>query len=204
MTTLLVAITISVYGQRTVTGRLVDKETGNPVKDASVLLIGTGQKTTSNALGFFQIQSDSALSIEINSAGYPILQVKLPDVSSFKIELVKAPVSDKPVDAGFKIKEQMASFPNGLQSFYKYISDNMKFPREVRNGTVNGKVLVEFVVDSTGQIPPDEVKINQSLSKACDEEAIRLIKGSPRWNPGIQKDKPVRQKMIVPVVFRSN
>jgi TonB family protein len=179
------------------------KKQGIPLRMHLLQWLERTKRTTSNALGFFQVQVDSVLNIEINSAGYPALQVKLPEASSFKIELMKAPVGELPRDAGFKIKEQMASFPNGLQSFYKYVSDNMKFPREVRNGTINGKVLVEFVVDSTGQIPPDEVKINQSLSKACDEEAIRLIKGSPRWNPGIQKDKPVNQKIILPIVFKS-
>ena len=197
-----IVTTISVCGQRTVTGRLVDKETGKPVKDASITQIGTDIKTTSNVLGFFQFQVDSTVIVEIASSDYPTMQVKLPEVNSFKIELTKPPVTVKPVDEVFTVYEDPASFPGGMQSFYNYINKNIKFPKEVKNGTINGKVLVDFVIDSTGQIPPDEVKIKQGLCKPCDEEAIRLIKGSPKWNPGVQRDKPVRQRMIMPIMFK--
>lgn len=197
-----IVTTISVNGQRTVTGRLVDKETGKPIKDASITQIGTDVKTNSNALGFFQLQVDSTVIIEIVSSDYPTMQVKLPEVNSFKIELTKPAVTDKLVEEVFTVYEEPASFPGGMQSFYNYINKNIKFPKEVKNGTINGKVLVDFVIDSTGQIPPDEVKIKQGLCKPCDEEAIRLIKGSPKWNPGVQRDKPVRQRMIMPIMFK--
>ena len=197
-----IVTTISVDGQRTVTGRLVDKETGKPIKDASITQIGTDVKTNSNALGFFQLQVDSTVIIEIVSSDYPTMQVKLPEVNSFKIELTKPAVTDKLVEEVFTVYEEPASFPGGMQSFYNYINKNIKFPKEVKNGTINGKVLVDFVIDSTGQIPPDEVKIKQGLCKPCDEEAIRLIKGSPKWNPGVQRDKPVRQRMIMPIMFK--
>ena len=202
-TVLLSALTtISVSGQRTVTGRLVDKETGKPVKDASITQIGTDIKTTSNALGFFQLQVDSTVNIEIVSSDYPPMQVKLPEVNSFKIELTKPLVTNKQVEEVFVVYEEPASFPGGMQSFNNYINKNIKFPKEVKNGTISGKVLVDFVIDSTGQIPPDEIKIKQGLCKSCDEEAIRLIKGSPKWNPGVQRDKPVRQRMIMPIMFK--
>ncbi len=199
---LLMLTTISVYGQRTITGRLVDKETGKPVKDASVSLIGTDIKTTSNALGYFQLQVDSIGNIEIVSSDYPSMQVKLPEVNSFKIELTKQSITNKPVDEVFAVYEKPASFPGGMQIFYNYINKNIKFPKEVKNGSISGKVLVDFAIDSTGQIPPDEVKIKQGLCKPCDEEAVRLIKGSPKWNPGVQRDKPVRQRMILPITFK--
>ncbi len=193
----LLTTTLSVYGQKTVTGRLIDKETGKPVKDASITQIGTDIKTTSNALGFFQLQIDSTASIEIRSDDYPIMQVRLPEASSFKIELIKSPP-----EKVYKILEQPPSFPGGLGEFYDYIKKNIKIPKEVKNGKVSGKVKVEFIIDSTGLIPPNEVKIIQGLCIPCDEEAIRLIRGSPKWNPGMQQDKPVRVKFIFPVTFK--
>lgn len=192
-------ITISsVYGQKTVLGRVVDKETGKPVKDAFITQIGTDIKTTSNSSGFFQLQIDSATSIEINADGYPMTQVGVPDVSSFRIELMKSP----PAEKTYKIYEQPPSFPGGLEEFLNYIKKNIKNPKEVRNGKISGKVEVEFVIDSTGLIPPDEVKIKKGLCMPCDEEAIRLIKGSPKWNPGIQMDKPVRVRFTFPIMFK--
>jgi hypothetical protein len=191
----------SVSGQRTVTGRLVDKETGKPVKDASVTQIGTEIKTTSNALGFFQLQVDSIASIEIEAAGYQLLQFELPNVNSFKVELQKISSNSKPTEEIFYVIEEPASFPGGLAKFYSYISKNMKVPQEVKSGKVSGKVMVEFVIDTSGQIPPDDIKIRQGLCPACDAEAIRLIKESPKWNPGLQRGKPVRQRMLVPIMF---
>jgi len=202
ITLLSLITTYSVIGQRKITAQLVDKETGKPVKDASITHIGTNIKTTSNALGFFQLQVDSIVTIEIASSDYPTMQVKLPEANSFKIELTKQTITNKQVDEVFTKYEEPASFPGGMQSFYSYIYKNLKSPKEVKNGSISGKVFVEFVIDSTGHIPHNEIKIKQGLCKPCDEEAIRLIKGSPKWNPGVQRDKPVRYRMILPIMFK--
>jgi len=100
-----------------------------------------------------------------------------------------------------KVYEEVPSFPGGIQSFFKYVDENIKIPGEVRNGSVSGKVQIDFVVDSLGQIPPNKIKISQGLCKLCDEEAVRLIRESPKWNPGIQRDKPVN---ILKLHFEEN
>ena len=112
------------------------------------------------------------------------------------------PEKTRPADEVFLVIEDPASFPGGMPKFYDYVNKNMKSPNEVKNGTVSGKVFVEFVIDSTGQIPSTDVKVIKGLCKACDEEAVRLIKGSPNWNPGFQRGKPVRQRMVLPIMFR--
>lgn len=202
VTVLSIATVTSVSGQRTVTGRIVDKETGKPVKDAQVIQLGTNFKTTSNAMGFFQLQVDSIASIEIETSDYQPIQIEIPNVSNFKVELEKTVSNPKPSEEIFYVIEEPASFPGGMQKFYSYVSKNMKTPKEVKNGTVSGKVMVEFVIDSLGQIPPDDIKVRQGLCTPCDEEAIRLIKGSPNWNPGLQRGKPVRQRMVMPIMFK--
>lgn len=190
---------MSVYGQRTVTGRIVDKETGKPIKDAQVLQLETNIRTATNALGFFQLQVDSTSSIEIEATDYQLVQIEVPNANSFRVELEKIA---KPTEEIFYVIEEPASFPGGISKFYDYLNTNMKVPKEVRNGTISGRVLVEFVIEATGQIPPDEVKVRQGLCKSCDEEAVRLIKESPNWNPGLQKGKPVPQRMVVPIIFK--
>ena len=198
---LLLAIASSASAQRIVTGRLVDKETGKPVKDAVIAQLGTDVTTKSNAFGFFQLQVDSLVSIEIVAADYPKMQVQLPDVASFKIELVKSPVLDVDFPKRSDVYEEPASFPGGMQSFYKYLADNIRYPNEVKNGKPGGRVMVEFFVDSTGRIPTDSIRIKKAACKPCNEEAIRLVKGSPQWKPGRQGGKAVGQKMILPIQF---
>lgn len=193
---------IQSFGQRTITGRLIDKETGKPIKDALVTQLSNYTTTTSNALGFFQMQVDSAVTFRIQSPDYVEVEFKAPEQSNFRIELTKLKPAEEQSDEIYAVIETPASFPGGLSKFYTYVGKNIKMPREVWSGAVNGKVIVQFVIDSTGTIPPETIIVTQSLCKQCDVEAIRLIKGSPKWNPGLQKDKPVRQRMSLPIIFK--
>jgi len=61
---------------------------------------------------------------------------------------------------------------------------------------------LKFVVDSLGQIPPNKIKIIEGLCKLCDEEAVRVIAQSSKWNPGIQRDQPVNVLMHLPITFK--
>ncbi|MFO0108989.1 MAG: energy transducer TonB, partial [Alphaproteobacteria bacterium] len=63
-----------------------------------------------------------------------------------------------------------------------------------------GKVYVEFIVGKDGKIY--DVKTVNELGAGCDEEAVRIIQNAPPWNPGKQRGKPVKQKMVVPIIFR--
>ena len=193
---------LSANAQRTVIGQLVDKETGKPVKDATVIISGTDTKTISNSLGYFQLQVDSSAIIEIDCLDYPSMQVQLPSENRFKIQLSKLALTEEPAKETYTVYEEPPSFPGGIQNFYNYVNKNIKKPKEVKNGAVSGKVMVEFVIDSLGQIPPDKIKITQGLCESCDEEAIRLISESPKWNPGIQRDKPVNILMHLPITFK--
>lgn len=199
---LTIFITISVKAQTNVLVRLIDKDTGKPIKEATIIVPDTDVKTTSNFLGFFELLVDSAVIINITCPEYPDMQAVIPAKDNVKIEMSKALPSDNlPVET-YIIDELPPSFPGGPEVFYDYINKNIKIPKEVKNGYISGKVQVEFVIDSLGQIPPDKIKVIEGLCKACDEEAVRLIRESPKWNPGILRDKPVNILMFAPIPFR--
>jgi protein TonB len=65
---------------------------------------------------------------------------------------------------------------------------------------IEGKVFVEFIVDKDGSIT--EVTVMKGIGSGCDEEAIRVIKAAPKWNPGKQRGQPVKVKLIVPITFK--
>lgn len=95
--------------------------------------------------------------------------------------------------------EQEPLFPGGVQSFYKYIGKNLKYPDVARVLGLEGKVIVSFVVKEDGSI--GDVKPVKCLGAGCESEAVRVISQSPLWQPGIQKGKPVRVMYAVPITF---
>lgn len=103
-------------------------------------------------------------------------------------------------DTVLTIAEVMPEFPGGSKAFTQYVRDNMIYPEIAKEIGVEGKVFVKFIIHSTGQI--SSTQIARGVYPALDQEAMRLIKLMPRWNPGVQKGKAVPVYYILPVVFR--
>lgn len=89
----------------------------------------------------------------------------------------------------------------GYDSFYALVRKNLKYPKQAQRVEVQGKVFVEFVVNRDGT--PTDIKIIKGIGAGCDEEAKRVI-GLTKWNPGKQRGKPVRVKMVMPITFVLN
>jgi protein TonB len=69
-----------------------------------------------------------------------------------------------------------------------------------RESGIQGKVFVTFVVEKDGSIT--DVKVLRGIGGGCDEEAVRVIKGMPKWSVGKQRGKPVRVQFNMPIVFK--
>jgi len=65
---------------------------------------------------------------------------------------------------------------------------------------IEGRVFVQFVVDKDGSIT--NVEVLKGIGGGCDEEAVRVVKNAPKWNPGKQRGRPVRVKMVLPITFK--
>ena len=100
----------------------------------------------------------------------------------------------------FTIVEEPAAPVGGMQAFYKFVKKNLKYPSQARRMGIEGKVYVQFVVDKDGSIT--DVKSVKGIGAGCDEEAVRVITRSPRWNPPKQRGKPVKQRIILPITFQ--
>jgi protein TonB len=109
-------------------------------------------------------------------------------------------VVEENLDQIFTIVEISASPKNGLSEFYKSIGEQIKYPAQARRMRVEGKVFVEFIVGRDGKI--DEVNVVKGIGAGCDEEAVRIIQNTPAWNPAKQRGKPVKQKMVIPIIFK--
>ncbi len=96
--------------------------------------------------------------------------------------------------------DQPATFPGGLDAFYKYVGANLHYPDKARKLGIEGRVLLAFVIGPEGTL--EEIQVLQGIGAGCDEEAIRVLQNAPRWNPPKQRGRPVKQRMVLPVIFK--
>ena len=130
---------------------------------------------------FFQLQSDSLKYDELVNWN-PNEELAYNEV----IEIDK--VDEKP------------SFPGGESAMKSYLNSNVKYPVEAQENCIQGRVIVQFIIEKDGSI--SDVKISRSVDPSFDREALRVVKAMPKWNPGKLQGIPARVKNEVPVVFR--
>ncbi|SDH07908.1 TonB family C-terminal domain-containing protein [Dyadobacter soli] len=99
----------------------------------------------------------------------------------------------------FALVEEQPEYPGGNKEMFKFLGRNIKYPSAASRADVQGKVFVNFVVTSTGDI--EDVKILKGIGYGCDEEAARVISKFPKWTPGKQDGKAVSVKFTVPINF---
>lgn len=99
----------------------------------------------------------------------------------------------------FAAVEKEPAFPGGIDKFYAYLQKNVKYPAVAKENNVQGKVFVTFVVEKDGSLT--DLKIARGIGSGCDEEAIRVLKASPHWTPGIQNGTKVRVQYTISVNF---
>jgi periplasmic protein TonB len=124
------------------------------------------------------------------------------DVTETK-EVVIAPVVEEEKEDPntiFTVVEETAAPIGGMSAFYEYVAKKIKYPAQAKRMGIEGKVFVEFVIEKDGTIT--DVKAIKGIGGGCDQEAERILAAAPKWKPGKQRGKPVRQKMVLPINFK--
>lgn len=119
-----------------------------------------------------------------------------------QIEIKQEKEEAEDVNQIFTIVEEQASPIGGMQAFYKYVGEKMKYPAQARRMSVEGRVFCEFVVNRDGTL--QDVRVIRGIGAGCDEEAIRVIQSAPSWRPGKQRGKPVRSRFNLAIIFKLN
>ena len=116
-------------------------------------------------------------------------------------------VVEKPVEKPKEVKEeifrsveQMPQFPGGEAALMKYLQSHINYPPMAAENNVQGRVVVQFVVDKTGKV--GEVKVVRSVDKDLDREAVRVCKSLPKFTPGRQNGQAVSVWYTLPVTFK--
>ncbi|MCC5938735.1 MAG: energy transducer TonB [Lunatimonas sp.] len=116
-----------------------------------------------------------------------------------EVVIEDAPVVEK-ADEIFDVVENMPTPPGGMEGWHKYLQKNLKYPTQARRMGIEGTVYVVFVVNTDGSI--QDVDILRGIGGGCDEEAMRVVREAPAWEPGKQRGRPVRVKMRLPIRFK--
>jgi len=96
--------------------------------------------------------------------------------------------------------QKQPAYPGGITAFYSFISHEIKYPELARKNKTQGKVFASFIVEKDGSLTDPEVI--KSLSPETDAEALRVLRKSPRWAPGLKNGVPVRVKYNISVNFK--
>jgi len=121
-----------------------------------------------------------------------------------EVDFVDINTEDEEIEENvvFQIVEKMPSFPGGEAAMMKFLSDNIKYPTIAQENGIQGRVYVNFVVSKTGEI--SNIKVVRGVDPALDQEAIRVVKSMPKWEPGEQRGKPVNVSFMLPINFVLN
>jgi len=136
----------------------------------------------------------------------PVIEIEAPDLDVETIEM-EAPASqvsivpEKIEDEPFIRVEVMPEPKLGYPKFYEAIGRSLRYPRPAQRQGVEGKVVVQFVVNEKGE--PIDMEILQGIGAGCDEEAIRVLKLF-KWKPGKQRGVPVKVRMQQSIGFTLN
>ena len=155
------------------------------VKEEDEIQLEEVEKST-KAIGSFNVEGN-------DEVGGAVLKAK---------DEIKAPEPPKHEEETkiFTVVEQMPLFPGGDAALMAYLRDNIHYPTVAAENGVQGRVVVGFVVERDGSIT--DVNVLRSVDPSLDREAMRVVKGMPRWTPGKQNGSAVRVKYQVPVTFR--
>ncbi len=86
------------------------------------------------------------------------------------------------------------------QKLLEFVYSNIKYPVLARENGVQGLVVVNFVVEKDGSIT--DIQIVRDIGAGCGQEAVRIVKMMPKWNPGKQRGRPVRVRFTLPIRFK--
>ena len=135
---------------------------------------------------------------EVMVVGYAAYEDEVVEAKSIKLPKEEKKENEEQVI--FQVVEEMPNFPGGMNECMKFLARNIKYPVLAQEAKIEGRVIVQFVVDRDGSV--NDIKVVRSISPQLDAEAVRVIGLMPKWNPGKQRGKAVAVKYTMPIQFR--
>ena len=204
-------------------GTVLSDVDGQPIVGAAVIIKGTTNGTITDFDGIFMLEVSEGDVLSVSYIGYHTTEISVPaldekgkasgtvrlkkveETPANKVDEIvvvgygvkKQPVDDAPL---FQVVEEMPQYPGGMSGLMQYIGRNMKYPMLAQEQGLEGRVIVQFIVERDGST--SNFNIMRGVHALLDAEAIRVLAGMEKWTPGKQKGQAVRVKYTVPVMFR--
>lgn len=144
-------------------------------------------KETKTAIGAFDVKGND------ESGGTVLKAVE-------EIATPEPPKQEAEQDKVFDVVEQQPQFPGGMGALNQWLGSNIKYPAMAAENGIEGRVIVQFVVERDGSV--SGVHVVRGVDSSLDKEATRVVAQMPKWIPGKQNGSAVRVKYTVPVTFR--
>jgi len=133
-------------------------------------------------------------------ADSPVPQVKKTDVTQQKKTVAAQAKKVTSDDKIYDIVDVNAGFPGGDEAMYKWLADNIKYPQDAIGKRLQGRVQLQLVINKDGSFA--DVQVIRGPAKELCDEAVRVVKEMPKWNPAKIKGEAVRSRFYLPVIFR--
>ncbi|KPK83397.1 MAG: hypothetical protein AMS27_13000 [Bacteroides sp. SM23_62_1] len=201
--------------QNQVSGTVVDDQSDQPLSGAAVVIEGTTQGTMTDKSGRYLIETSGNEQILVFSyVGYETQRIKsdqkeinvrmkrklyeIPEGKSTKITDERSENIDE--DLFFLVEEMPVFQGRTAEAFREYLQDNLIYPEEAREKKITGKVYVQMIVNSKGEVT--NVKVVRGVHSLLDKEAVRVVESSPLWEPAKQNGKAVAIAFTFPIDFK--
>lgn len=136
-------------------------------------------------------------------SSWPVLAILLAtsafaqDDVAVPVELVPVRIDAQQEEPIYDIVEVMPEYPDGQRALMNYLTKNLKFPDEAREQGVQGTVFIVFIVEMDGRI--SGVRVLRGIGSSFEEEAMRVVRNMPMWQPGTHRGKAVRVRYNLPI-----
>jgi protein TonB len=123
-----------------------------------------------------------------------------------KVVEIYAPVSlqaeeEATEEEVFVIVEDMPKFKGGdINKFREWVQKRVRYPEIASENGIQGRVYITFVVETSGLV--SNVSVTRSVDALLDEAAKEAVEASPKWEPGMQRGRPVRVRYSIPIIFQ--
>jgi Ca-activated chloride channel family protein len=140
----------------------------------------------------YAVDYEAGKSSNIPTVKYTMQTVEIADLQEPSVMEVQKMI--------FSHVEQMPQYPGGESEMVKFLAENIVYPQEAMKDSIQGRVILRFVITEDGSI--EDVQVMKSIASSLDLEAIRVVKLMPRWIPGKQNGVPVRIYYTLPIFFK--
>lgn len=187
-----------------VSGQVTDAH-GEPMPGVSVIVKGAGTGTVTDLEGRYVVSVPAGSRLVFSFIGFETTEEPVGRCEQIDVELesdllalsevVVTAYDDEQGEIGF----ESAKPATGLAVYREYLETSLRYPEQAVVQGLEGKVVLKLTVTAMGDIAQVEVK--RSLGHGCDEEAIRLVKEGPSWEPAMRDGEPIESAVRVKVKF---